>query len=163
MGLDHAYKVNRTGLPPIGTLFIFRIMCGQFKGSTMPKQAFRWTNSPQNFHFSGPEALRAYFFPRQTVQIQEAARIIGVGREAMYRGSVDGLRFSRRPSGRQFILLDDLIFFVFPSNPPESPEIPGSSSESYTNGVTEGKKPGRPRGSKNKTKVPAPFHPGGAR
>lgn len=128
----------------------------------MPAQAFRWTNPPENFHFSGPEALRAYFFPRQTVQIQEAARVIGVGREAMYRGSADGLKFSRRPSGRQFVLLDDLIAYLFPSSQPENPEPSTTSSENYTIGATE-KKPGRPRGSKNKPKVLAPAPKGGAR
>lgn len=126
----------------------------------MPAQAFRWTNQPQNFNFSGPEALRSYFFPRQTVQIQEAARIIGVGREAMYRGSASGLCFSRRPSGRQFILLDDLIAYLFPSSQPENPEIATTSSENCTIGV-EKKKPGRPRGSKNKPSV-SPAQNGGA-
>lgn len=126
----------------------------------MPAQSFRWTNPPQNFHFSGPEALRSYFFPRQTVQIQEAARIIGVGRESMYRGSASGLRFSRRPCGRQFILLDDLIAYLFPSSQPENPEITKTSPENCTIGVTEKKKPGRPRGSKNKPAV-SPAQRGG--
>nr|EES52025.1 MAG: hypothetical protein UBAL3_94580001a [Leptospirillum ferrodiazotrophum] len=128
----------------------------------MPAQAFRWTNPPQNFNFSGPEALRAYFFPRQTVQIQEAARIIGVGREAIYKRQWRGntaLRLSRRPgSKRQFILLDDLISYLFP---PENP-LPASSDNAQsdcTNGVTT-KKPGRPRGSKNK---PKSYPEGGAR
>ena len=51
----------------------------------MPRQAFRWTNPPENFRASGPEVLRAYFFPRQVLQIQEAARIIGISREALYK------------------------------------------------------------------------------
>ena len=134
----------------------------------MPSQSFRWTNPPQDFRFSGPEALRAYFFPRQTVQIQEAARVLGVGRENMYRAdwSGRGLPFRRRPSGRQFILLDDLIAYLFPSATPKNPESKATSGENYTNGVVvEGKKRGRPRGAKNKPKVsaPAPAGEGGVR
>lgn len=129
----------------------------------MPAQAFRWTNPPENFRFSGPEALRAYFFPRQTVQIQEAARIIGVGREAMYRRD-RGIPFRRRPgNGRQYILLEDLISYLFPHNQSENPEIPATSIENYTNGVIEEKKRRRPRGSKNKPKTPVSGQEGGAR
>lgn len=103
----------------------------------MPSQSFRWTNPPENFHFSGPEALRAYFFPRQTVQIQEAARIIGVGREAMYRRD-RGIKFRKRPgSGRQFILLDDLISYLFPSSTSEGTETSTTSSENCPNVAIE--------------------------
>ncbi len=130
----------------------------------MPAQAFRWTNPPQDFTFSGPEALRAYFFPRQTIQIQEAARILGVGREAIYKRQWRGdesLRIRKRPgNGRQFILLDDLIAYLFPSTTLESSELQATSSDNYTNGVeVEGKKRGRPRGAKNKHK--APLYEGG--
>lgn len=121
----------------------------------MSAQSFRWTNPPENFKFSGPEALRAFFFPRQTVQIQEAARIIGVGREAMYRRD-RGIQFKKRPgNGRQFILLDDLISYLFPSSQSENPEQDTSPEKDCTNGVAEEKKkPGRPRGSKNKPSAP---------
>jgi hypothetical protein len=119
----------------------------------MPSQSFRWTNPPKNFHFSGQEALRAYFFPRQTIQIQEAARIIGVGRERMYRVDL-GIPFRRRPGGRQFILLDDLISFLFPSETSNNSETSDTSLDNCTNGVAEEKKRGRPRGSKNKPKAP---------
>ena len=127
----------------------------------MPSQSFRWTNPPQNFQFSGPEALRAFFFPRQTIQIQEAARVLGIGREAMYRGSAAGLKFSRRPSGRQFVLLDDLISYLFRSHQPENPETTTTSSENFPIGAMEKKKkPGRPRGSKSK---PPAAQEGGAK
>ena len=118
----------------------------------MPAQAFRWTNPPQNFQFSGPEALRAYFFPRQTLQIQEAARVLGVGRENMYRAdwAGRGLVFRRRPSGRQFILLDDLIAYLFPSETPDNSLHSTTSSKNCTIGVPKEKRRGRPRGSKNK-------------
>ncbi len=137
---------------------------GIAEGAPMPAQAFRWTNPPDNFHFSGPEALRAYFFPRQTLQIQEAARVLGVGRENMYRAdwASRGLVFRRRPSGRQFILLDDLISYLFPSETSDNSSPSTTSSENYTNGVVEGKKRGRPRGSKNKPKILAPPQEGGS-
>ncbi|OOH72649.1 hypothetical protein [Leptospirillum ferriphilum] len=131
----------------------------------MPAQAFRWTNPPEHFHFSGPEALRAYFFPRQAIQIQEAARVIGIGREALYKRKWRGdqsLKISKRPgSGRQFILLDDLISYLFP---PENSlqAAPANTPSDCTNGVISAKKkkPGRPRGSKNKQKT---CNKGGAR
>jgi hypothetical protein len=129
----------------------------------MPSQFFRWTNPPKDFSFPGPEALRAYFFPRQTIQIQEAARVLGIGREAMYRGSAAGLKFSRRPGGRQFVLLDDLISYLFPSHQPENPETTTTSSENCPNGAIgamEKKKTGRPRGSKSK---PPAAQEGGAK
>ena len=123
----------------------------------MPKQAFRWTNSPQKFQHSGPEALRAFFFPRQILQIQEAARIIGICREALYKRQWRGqnsLKISKHPgTGRQFIILEDLISFLFPHETDEKTDLPEISSLNYTNGViAEKKKRGRPRGSKNKVK-----------
>ena len=130
----------------------------------MPAQAFRWTNQPEHFHFSGPEALRAYFFPRQAIQIQEAARVIGKGREALYKRQWRGdnsLKISKPPgSGRQFILLDDLIAYLFPPENP-LPTAPANATSECTNGVTAKSKPGRPRGSKNKIKTP--IQEGGAR
>lgn len=128
----------------------------------MPAQAFRWTNPPEHFHFSGPEALRAYFFPRQAVQIQEAARILGKGREALYKRQWRGdnsLKISRRPGGRQYILLDDLIAYLFPPENP-LPTAPANAPSECTNGVIPQRKAGRPRGSKNK---PKSYPEGGAR
>ena len=124
----------------------------------MPAQAFRWTNSPENFNFSGPEALRAFFFPRQTLQMKEAARVLGIGREALYkrqwRGGGFALRISQRAGGRQYVLLEDLIAYLFPQENP-LPTAPANAQSDYTNGViTEKRKPGRPRGAKNKAKAP---------
>ena len=123
----------------------------------MPKQAFRWTNSPQKFQHSGPEALRAFFFPRQIVQIQEAARIIGISRESLYKRQWRGdhsLKIRKPPGkGRQFIILEDLIAFLFPHETDEKIDLPATLSVNYINGVVaEKKKRGRPRGSKNKVK-----------
>jgi hypothetical protein len=132
----------------------------------MPARAFRNTNPPKNFHFSGPEALRAFFFPRQTVQIQEAAIIIGRGREALYKRQWHGdtsLKISKRPGGRQFILLEDLISYLFQSSRTENPESSETSFENYTNGVIGWKKRGRPHGSKNKPKLPVSGQEGGSR
>ena len=130
----------------------------------MPAQAFRWTNPPENFHFSGPEALRAFFFPRQTVQMQEAARVLGIGREALYKRQWKGgfaLKISKRPGGRQYVLLDDLIAYLFPQeNPPQT--APDNAQSDYTNGViSEKRKAGRPRGAKNKPKAPGEGEGGG--
>ncbi|MHB1562646.1 MAG: hypothetical protein ACYCXP_00900 [Leptospirillum sp.] len=132
----------------------------------MPAQSFRWTTPPQDFNFSGPEALRAFFFPRQTLQIQEAARILGIGREALYKRLWRGdtsLKICKRPgSGRQFILLDNLICYLFPSQENPLTDPPEKASSDYTNAAfQEKRKVGRPRGSKNKTK--SPVKEGGAK
>ena len=111
---------------------------------------------PENFRASGPEALRAFFFPRQILQIQEAARNIGISREALYKRQWRGdhaLKI-RKPSGkgRQFIILEDLIAFLYPQKTDKKIDLPAISSLNYTNGVMGEKKLGRPRGSKNKVK-----------
>ena len=122
----------------------------------MPKNAFRYTNPPNNFFVSGPEALRAYFFPRQVLQIQETARILGIRREALYkrlwRGD-ESLKIRKFPSGRQYILLEDLISYLFDSETSKNKELESLSSANCTHSVLEErKKPGRPRGSKNKVR-----------
>lgn len=103
----------------------------------MAERAFHHTNQPKNFLMTGPEALRSFFFPRQTVQIQEAARILGIGREAFYKRIWKGnndLKISKTASSRQFILLDDLISYLYPS------------VTSLTSPVSQAKRtPGRPR------------------
>jgi len=111
-------------------------------GGTMPGQTFHHTNEPQDFSLSGPQALRSFFFPRQTVQIQEAARILGIGREAVYKRiwkGNDTLKISKTGSGRQFILLEDLIFYLYPS---PSPSVTSSLA---TSSSTPSREPGRPR------------------
>ena len=120
----------------------------------MSNQAFSNTNLPKNFELSGPEALRAFFFPRQIIQIQEAARILGIGREALYKRIWRGdhsLKIRKFPGGRQYVLLDDLISYLLGSETTPSQNLESPSSANYTNGVTDEpkKKRGRPRGSKN--------------
>jgi len=78
---------------------------------------------------SGPQALRAHFFPRQTLQIQEAAKILGVARETLYRRSyrgTNGLKISGGNGSRQYVLLEDLIAYLFPSsiNNTDAPSAP---------------------------------------
>ncbi len=120
----------------------------------MPKNAFLYTNPPNNFFASGPESLRAYFFPRQVLQIQETARILGIRREALYKRLWRGdksLKIRKSPGGRQYILLDDLISYLFDSETTKNKELESPSSSNCTHSVLEErKKRGRPRGSKNK-------------
>lgn len=114
----------------------------------MPSQTFHHTNESQDFSLSGPQALRAFFFPRQTVQIQEAARIMGISREAVYKRIWKGnntLKISKTGSGRQFILLEDLISYLYPS---PSPSVTSSLT---TSSSTPSRGPGRPRKSVTNT------------
>ena len=125
----------------------------EVEGCVVPKQAFRWTNSPPNFQVSGQEALRAYFFPRQILQIQEAARIIGISREAIYKRQWRGdnsLVLRKFPTGRQYVLLEDLISYLFHSEAPHPNEIQDPPPGNCNGLSSGGKKRGRPRGSKNK-------------
>ena len=116
------------------------------------EQMFRWTNQSPDFQLGGPEALRSYFFPRQVLQIQEAAMILGITREGLYkklRCGHSSLRISKDPkTGRQFVKLEDLIEFLYPESYGNGPQPPlGSISASCF--VLPEKKRGRPRGSKN--------------
>nr|EES53798.1 MAG: hypothetical protein UBAL3_48660011 [Leptospirillum ferrodiazotrophum] len=89
------------------------------KEYALSKLAFRNTNPPNDSLSAGPEALRSFFFPRQVLQIQEAARILGLGREALYKRIWRGdhsLKIRKFPGGRQYVLLEDLISYLF-SNP----------------------------------------------
>lgn len=119
----------------------------------MSKLAFRNTNPPNDSLTAGPEALRSFFFPRQVLQIQEAARILGIGREALYKRIWRGdhsLKIRKFPGGRQYVLLDDLISYLFYSESPKSKELNSSQLPNCTIGVMEEKKRrGRPRGAKN--------------
>ena len=86
---------------------------------------------------SGPDALRAYFFPRQVLRLKEAAQCIGQSYSHFFRrvqaGTLD-LKIRKNEIGERYVLLDDLIFYIFP------PDEPATSSPPPVK-----KRPGRPR------------------
>ena len=80
---------------------------------------------PSNAVLSGPEALREYYFPRQRLLLKEAALCLNYSYSHFFRriqaGTLD-LRIRKNEVGERFVLLDDLIAYIFP--PEETPSSP---------------------------------------
>ena len=72
---------------------------------------------------SGPDALRAYFFPRQRLHLNESAECLGISYSHFFRriqaGTLD-LRIRKNEVGERYVLLDDLISYIFPPSEPDS-------------------------------------------
>ena len=91
---------------------------------------------PSNAGLSGPDAFRAYFFPRQILRMNETASCLGMSYPHFYRrvkAGTLGLRIRKNEVGERFVLLDDLVNYIFP------PE------ESTSSATPPKRKPGRPR------------------
>ena len=85
---------------------------------------------------SGPDALRAYFAPRQVLRLKEAALCLNLSYSHFFRriqSGTLGLKIRKNEVGERFVLLNDLIAYIFP--PFETDSSPPSVK----------KKPGRPR------------------
>ncbi len=92
---------------------------------------------------SGPDALRAYFAPRQVLRLKEAALCLNYSYSHFFRriqsGTLD-LKIRKNEVGERFVLLDDLIAYIFPpsetasSSPPSAKKKPGRKRKS-TEGV----------------------------
>ncbi len=98
-----------------------------------PKKSSPLTSSG----LSGSAALRAYFAPRQILKLKETATILGLSYSHFYRRVQAGtlsLKIRRNEAGGQFVLLDDLIDYIYPpSEESPSPHPPAK------------KRSGRPR------------------
>jgi hypothetical protein len=91
------------------------------------------------FSLEGPAAVRAQFFPRQRITIIEAGKILGIGYHQIWRLNKAGrlrLRIRTCDADRSYILLDDLIQYLFSS---------AENTVSSHTKKTEKKKLGRPR------------------
>ncbi len=99
------------------------------------------SHSPENQstnRLSGAEALRNHFNPRQRLRLKEAAQCVGLSYSRFFRrvqAGTLGLRVRKDEIGERFVLLDDLISYIFP---PSETETISSSSPAK-------KKVGRPR------------------
>ena len=77
---------------------------------------------------SGPDALRAYFAPRQVLRLKEAALCLNYSYSHFFRriqsGTLD-LKIRKNEVGERFVLLDDLIAYIFPPSEtaPSSPPV----------------------------------------
>lgn len=109
-----------------------------------PRSAIPEDPSPDIFSMPGPQAIRKLFFPRQRIQLQDAARILGISYLTVYRRSIRGnlgLEVRTDPeTGHRFVLVDDLIRYLFPG---ESGEGTGGTRLVIPPGGK--KKRGRPR------------------
>jgi predicted DNA-binding transcriptional regulator AlpA len=89
---------------------------------------------------SGPDALRAYFEPRQILQLKESASVVGLSYSRFYRRIQAGtlsLKIRKNEIGERFVLLDDLIDYLFgPTTDPASFPPPTGAPK---------RKSGRPR------------------
>lgn len=86
---------------------------------------------------SGPDALRAYFAPRQVLRLNETSEVLGLSYSHFFRRIQAGtlsLRIRKNEVGERFVLLDDLIAYLFP---------PAEESPSSMPAKKRG--PGRPR------------------
>ncbi len=87
---------------------------------------------------SGPQALRVFFFPRQVLRLKESAECLGMSYAHFFRriqaGTLD-LRIRKNEVGERYVLLDDLISYIFPPSEPDSSSPPSAKKA----------KPGRPR------------------
>jgi len=86
---------------------------------------------------SGPQALREYFNPRQVLRLKEAALVLNYSYSYFYRRIQAGtlsLRIRKNEAGERFVLLDDLIAYLFPPAEQDSSSPPPPQ-----------RKPGRPR------------------
>jgi len=100
--------------------------------------------SPGDFELSGPALLRKTFFPRHRLTITDLAKVLGLSRDRiykrMYADKLD-LKISYDEAGRPFVVLDDLVEYLYPSSPPS---LATATTPAHKNNI---KKPGpsRPR------------------
>ena len=87
---------------------------------------------------SGPDAFRAYFFPRQVLRLNETAQCLGLSYAHFFRrhqaGTLD-LKIRKNEIGERYVLLSDLISYLFPEEGSNSKPAP----------PTKKAKRGRPR------------------
>ena len=98
---------------------------------------------------SGPQSLRARFWPKQILNIPDVASVVGLTREAVYKQLRLGqcsLRIHTSGSGRMKVRLDDLIAWLYPDKIQAHPvffapsgTIPGTTTQQLK------RNPGRPR------------------
>jgi predicted DNA-binding transcriptional regulator AlpA len=74
-------------------------------------------NQSTNNVLSGPQALREFFDPRQVLRLKEAAQVLNLSYSHFFRriqaGTLD-LRIRKNEIGERYVLLDDLITYIFP-------------------------------------------------
>ena len=88
---------------------------------------------------SGPAALRAHFRTRQRLLLREAAEIVNLSYSRFFRRDREGtlgLRIRTDAIGERYVLLDDLILYIFP---------PTDQPDTHSLHPFQKRGPGRPR------------------
>lgn len=81
---------------------------------------------------SGPDALRAYFAPRQILRLNESAECLGMSYSHFFRrvqAGTLGLKIRKNEVGERFVLLDDLIAYIFPPEETSSSPLPAAKAK----------------------------------
>ena len=98
---------------------------------------------------TGPQAIRARFWPRQILNVQDVASVLGLTREAVYKQIRLGqcsLPIHRSGSGRMKVRLDDLISWIYPEQIQAQPVFSSFLGTNQGTTIQPGKRrPGRPR------------------
>ncbi len=91
----------------------------------------------ETMELSGPARLRAQFFPRHKIGLSDVSRVLGLSVSRISRRRRIGtlnLRIRQDECGKFFVLIDDLVNYLYPTNEPSLPMSPPVK-----------KRPGRPR------------------
>lgn len=97
---------------------------------------------PQDFSASGPALIRKFFFPRQRLKLSDLPQVLGLSRDRIYLRIKNGqfdLKIRKDEVGRPFILLEDLIAYLFPEEKKDVTPVTPVSPETQKRPV------GRPR------------------
>lgn len=97
--------------------------------------------SDSSLELSGPASLRSAYFPLQRLKLSEVSKILGLSYSRLCarrrEGSLD-LKISADEVGQPFVLLDDLIAYLYPRPTP-------GLSPVLVPPETKKRGPGRPR------------------
>ena len=96
-------------------------------------------SSPLTPGLSGPDFLRAHFGLRQRLRLNETAECLGMSYSHLFRrvqAGTLGLQIRKNEVGERFVLLDDLIAYIFP---------PSETDPTHSSPSPAKKRPGRPR------------------
>jgi hypothetical protein len=101
--------------------------------------------TPVFVDLTGPQSIRARFWPKQILNIPDVAFVVGLTREGLYKQIRLGqcsLRIQTSGSGLMKVRIDDLIAWLYPEQIQAHPVF-SAPSDTTTQAVK--RKPGRPR------------------
>lgn len=105
----------------------------------------------------GALLLARQFYPKHRLSISDACPVLGLSRDGLYKrirtGTIN-LKIRKDEFGRQWILLADLIAYLFPEIAESA--LPSGLPSGISEPPTDKRKRGRPPGAGNKPKAPLP-------